>query len=647
MQTLVNPSKFGPTSSKTMKNAIGALATAAAIFASGGLTPASALGDSGRDSNAITGWSYYTGVDLATVQGTINAGRRLVTLKVESANPLRFNVTTVNNSGEYAEGGWWWYYNATAQDVSNLLAQNNGRLISLSSYDAGGGVRRFAIVMVRNTGSSAKTWWWYTSRSQAEISNLLSQNNARLVDLHSDDIGGTRVYHAVMVRRSGADNIGWGWHVNADSTTISNWIDNTGQRLIDLQVVDDNPLRFNAVYEQRQGQGWWWWFGQTFQQLEDKPSQYAARVFDQQRYSTASGDRFAFLMLDNANDLTLRTRNILLNQDGRFGFFLKEVGGSTLASLNADDVFEPASTIKALHHVHAMRQVQNGAISLNSNITVFSGYSGSCPQDTGSFVEPLQTTLQRMMENSDNARTQAVRVRFGEANINATAAALGMTNSELNHRIGCGGEAIANPNDLTPRDIAELYEDVAQGYLSGSTRDTFWNLMLGGTGNVARVENIIIAEANAAGLSATERAAFLNATRQYWKGGNYGLCSGGCVFHRGEGGYLRLPFKQFAQIVNREYVYGVFINDATNDNQAATAIGSASVEIHRDAIREAIATWACPADYNGSGQADFFDYLDFVEFYEANDRRADFNGDGQVDFFDYLDFSNAFSQGCD
>jgi hypothetical protein len=43
---------------------------------------------------------------------------------------------------------------------------------------------------------------------------------------------------------------------------------------------------------------------------------------------------------------------------------------------------------------------------------------------------------------------------------------------------------------------------------------------------------------------------------------------------------------------------------------------------------------------------DFFDYLDFVAAFSANDPSADFNGDGVIDFFDYLDFVAAFAEGC-
>ncbi|MDX2148712.1 MAG: hypothetical protein SFZ23_14460 [Planctomycetota bacterium] len=50
----------------------------------------------------------------------------------------------------------------------------------------------------------------------------------------------------------------------------------------------------------------------------------------------------------------------------------------------------------------------------------------------------------------------------------------------------------------------------------------------------------------------------------------------------------------------------------------------------------------CSADFNGDGQVDFFDFLDFGAAFANEDITADFNSDGQVDFFDYLDFSQAF-----
>ncbi len=54
----------------------------------------------------------------------------------------------------------------------------------------------------------------------------------------------------------------------------------------------------------------------------------------------------------------------------------------------------------------------------------------------------------------------------------------------------------------------------------------------------------------------------------------------------------------------------------------------------------------CPPDFNGDQVVDFFDYLDFVDAFSANNPNADFNNDSVIDFFDYLDFVDAFSVGC-
>ncbi|XVJ59164.1 MAG: hypothetical protein HEQ23_07095 [Tepidisphaera sp.] len=53
----------------------------------------------------------------------------------------------------------------------------------------------------------------------------------------------------------------------------------------------------------------------------------------------------------------------------------------------------------------------------------------------------------------------------------------------------------------------------------------------------------------------------------------------------------------------------------------------------------------CPADFNGDGFVDFFDYTDFVTAFETGGD-ADFNQDGFVDLFDYSGYVSAFEAGC-
>jgi hypothetical protein len=55
---------------------------------------------------------------------------------------------------------------------------------------------------------------------------------------------------------------------------------------------------------------------------------------------------------------------------------------------------------------------------------------------------------------------------------------------------------------------------------------------------------------------------------------------------------------------------------------------------------------ACYADFDGSGVLDLFDFLAFVNAFNAPDEGADCAEDGVLDFFDFLCFTNAFNAGC-
>ncbi len=74
--------------------------------------------------------------------------------------------------------------------------------------------------------------------------------------------------------------------------------------------------------------------------------------------------------------------------------------------------------------------------------------------------------------------------------------------------------------------------------------------------------------------------------------------------------------------------------------------GSKGVESHH------IARWGCPlpprcdADLDRSGSLDLFDFLAFLNLFNAEDPTADCTTDGAFDLFDFLCFVNAFNAGC-
>ena len=164
----------------------------------------------------------------------------------------RFTVRMVSNSGAYAVPGWWWYYGQTFANVVSLLNTNNGRLIEIEPYDAGGGVIRFAIVMVSNTGAAARAWSWLAGVSSAQITTHLNRSGHRLIDLDTYTEGGVKKYAVVLVRNTGAalsqDHRRGGDHVGLENVarrlaghygsaaTLTLGVDPTGATVAELQL---------------------------------------------------------------------------------------------------------------------------------------------------------------------------------------------------------------------------------------------------------------------------------------------------------------------------------------------------------------------------------------------------------------------------
>src|SRR5262249_50942127 len=116
----------------------------------------------------------------------------------------------------------------------------------------------------------------------------------------------------------------------------------------------------------------WWYYGQTGTDLSNLASQKGARIAYLDSYVINGTRYFTGLLISDVNAETARIRDLAAGQmSGSWGFYLKKVGGSTIVGLQADRVFEPASMIKIVHAVTALRQVQNsgGVVTLSTPIT--------------------------------------------------------------------------------------------------------------------------------------------------------------------------------------------------------------------------------------------------------------------------------------
>ncbi len=558
-----------------------------------------------RENAAPTAWWVYSGQTVTDVVNTINNDNaRIVDLSIDfSVMPRRFTVTYVQNTGAYAKS-WWWYYDVDATALSTALSTNDARLISLKAYDIGGGQIRFAAVMIHNTGADAKTWWWYYNQTVPEVSSLLVTNTARLVQVNSYMTGGQTRYAVVMISNTGADAKTWWWYVDATVGDIVTHINTNQARLIDL---DQGPTtgNFNVVMESC-ATGcplWWWYVGSTGQQVLDNAAQNGSRVIDLNSYSGCGGTCYAYLMINNSNDLTSRVGEMLRDgTDGVKGLYLKEVNGPVLANLEDSYVFEPASTIKAVLHVYAMHQVENGAAHLTDNITKYAPpASGSCPGNTPNGTESLNTALGEMMRHSDNTRTREISDTFGVNNIINYAHGFGMNDTHINHVIGCGGPI---PNQTTLDDLGTLYEKVANGtLLTPTNRSIFYSLMAGKaqyqlegydwTGLWSTDIPKIINQEAPIGMPGVLTQAFMSQMNLAYKAGNYKICGSTCatyVDHISIAGWAQIPFCSGGTTTLKQYVFGIFIYNSTSDTTSSNTFNATKSELLREQIHAGLAS---------------------------------------------------------
>ena len=78
----------------------------------------------------------------------------------------------------------------------------------------------------------------------------------------------------------------------------------------------------------------------------------------------------------------------------------------------------------------------------------------------------------------------------------------------------------------------------------------------------------------------------------------------------------------------------------------ANPIGDPNVVSDPATVVLRVSAASCPADFTGDGGLNFFDFVSFLDAFNAGDPAADFNGDGVLNFFDFPEYINAFNAGC-
>jgi len=561
--------------------------------------------DPERIEDAETGWYYLSNVTEAQIWDVVDTyGARVTDIEIYSTSPLRFTAAFVANAGVYASG-WWWYFGLTFEQVAEYVDQNNARLIDIERYEVDGQAR-WAVVMVPNSGAQQKAWWYYAGITPSLISSYLDENGARLVDIESYvSPDGGRLYAVIMIANVGEDYTPWGWFYNADLATIQAYLSENNFRILEFEVRDAQNARFDAIMiplAYHTPATWWWYYNVPFSQLDDLANQAGSRIVDIDTYVTSGQRRYNVVMLNNATPLTVEIGQIMdWGADGDTGCYLREIGGPTLAALQPDFPFEPASTIKAVYHLHTMRDVMAGGADLDELVTYSENYSGSCPLGGAPFTtQPLQEVLRRMMVNSDNAAAKAISDRYGFAAITSTAQNVaGMASTSANHTLGCGAEAIANPNTLTLADAGRMYERIQNlQIVDEPARDTYYSLMQNQDTPspwwfTTDLRATIDEEAADLGLPENTDSFWAN-VEIAWKPGGYTLIFDGSNHeYLSVAGIVSLPYCDgWPTLRYRRYVFGTFVHDGGDNSYAFDRIRDGAKELFRGVVRQALLS--CP-----------------------------------------------------
>jgi hypothetical protein len=605
--------------------------------------------------NTPTQWWTYDNISpsqLNTYLSTNSA--RLTDLDIHTiTNGVpTFTVRMVKNSGAYAVPTWWWRYGATAAEITSFLKAQNGRLIEIKPYDSGNGVIRFAAIIVSNTGASTRTWGWLPGASASQITTYLNNTGHRLIDIHGYWEDGIKKYAVIGIANTNADAKKWEWWINQTPSSIASKLAAFKGRIVKLDRQSDGTYNFIQVANTNtDASSWWYYYGLTSANtLINYANQLVARPINIITYLDANGiRRYDVVFIDNTNTSTGRMRNLLTstfwNASGSgsspkiFEAFLKRIdqGAQQVnVSLNSDQTAEVASSLKALHLLHAMRQIQAGTDTLPSSFVYYeydpAKGSNACPIPSKETAVnkmnnyDFDTGLTQMMSISDNRTTRGTVLRYGGSftPFNNTASWAGLTHTTLNHNIGCGywnvNTGIFDPthmrNNTSADDLAKLYEGVWNSTLLNETngaRSQYLRLANPVTGVDSTLQTVINQEANKLGKSSTIASSFGSLIKRWGKGGNYNTClpntNGGCgqqVIVISRAGLIRLPIKVNGVVQYRTYSFATLISDVPvpcwEDNNTSTiecpvatefsnAFYNGYNELFRDEIRSALMTW--------------------------------------------------------
>lgn len=549
-----------------------------------------------RDLDVPTQHMYASSVDAAGMTAITDQGYRLHDLEVTSTAPYRFAGSFVKNSGPYAKA-YWWTADKTEAGLIDFYTDRNARILDLE-VTVTNGVRRYHGTFIQNSGADQVAWWWFDNATYAEVVQEATNKNARITDLDVVQIGSTVRYAGVMVKNTGDFHRNWGMFIDKTEAQIQAILGGSN-RIVDIEPQQNG--RFSGVYELNNGSLSWFQTNKTWDELKLAVGQFGSRITDVERRNVNGQARYSFILMNNSNALETRIGELLRNNsDGDRGFFLKQVGGSTLGQLLADKTFYPASSIKVLEHIYYSRRVGLGLSALTPVPHYSDSTNDTHPLDNSTVVSnpTLTFTVRNMMLNSNNQSTNALQDFAGGANgvtgrslidsFKVNTLGIGNT-TRISHKFGAGGPANDPANSATARELARIYELANNGTVLNLTGLAFFrnNILneTSGSGFDSGVDAVIVDEASLIGLPIATRDSFRTQVRLMWKAGNWVGTT-----YVSAGAWIRIPYRKPDGVAStKSFVLSAYVDNSTFNTLGMT--GTVLPEIMRDEIRKALLTY--------------------------------------------------------
>ncbi|MEZ4688320.1 MAG: serine hydrolase, partial [Bacteroidia bacterium] len=391
--------------------------------------------------NPTTDYKWFHNKSANEVNAIAGNTFRLIDIVVVDKSPFRFSGVMVRNSGVHHKP-WGWFYGLTVEQMSDTCDKYNMRPLDVEVY-RDGNQKRVAFVLVDNSGGQGVAWHFYSDRTLQYLLDKCDEKTMRLTDLDTYTVNGQRNYSGLMIRNTGDNYKAWWVYNNRTGAQLLADANSHNAIIVDLERKDDN--NYVAVMERSSDpdfreQGVLW-RGERIENLTEVARHFGARITDIEPYMKDGQRYFDLVMLDNVNPLTTRVGNILRNNtDGNIapysdtradrgytvGFRLEEVNGSTLAALQSDRKFYPASTIKIMEYWYIYRTLlQNDPdpanTLLNTNWNMCRQGTVNCSNNSNTSVGcdssvSMRNLLRTMMFNSNNQSTNAIQDYAGNGN---------------------------------------------------------------------------------------------------------------------------------------------------------------------------------------------------------------------------------------